>query len=141
MAHPSGRCAPWGVLCCFGGARRPTSLGGLSSHIKFGSCYHWLHDGIMDPVSEHYDRIIAGKEPYLNATFFIVRTIIYLLIWNYFAKKLRRLSILEDANGGTSYHNSGVKTSAWFMVFFAVTSAMASWERDNYWSIFCYLGS
>ena len=109
----------------------------FSSIMHWNHIYHWLHEGIMDPASEHYDRIIAGKEPYLNATFFIVRTIIYLLIWNYFAKKLRRLSILEDANGGTSYHNSGVKTSAWFMVFFAVTSATASWDWimsiDTHW--------
>ena len=109
----------------------------FSSIMHWNHIYHWLHEGIMDPASEHYDRIIAGKEPYLNATFFIVRTIIYLLIWNYFAKKLRRLSILEDENGGTSYHNSGVKTSAWFMVFFAVTSATASWDWimsiDTHW--------
>ena len=109
----------------------------FASIMHWNHIYHWLHEGIMDPASDHYDRIIAGKEPYLNATFFIVRTIIYLLIWNYFAKKLRRLSILEDANGGTSYHNSGVKTSAWFMVFFAVTSATASWDWimsiDTHW--------
>ena len=109
----------------------------FASIMHWNHIYHWLHEGIMDPGSEHYDRIIAGKEPYLNATFFIVRTIIYLLIWNYFAKKLRRLSILEDSNVGTSYHNSGVKTSAWFMVFFAVTSATASWDWimsiDTHW--------
>lgn len=109
----------------------------FASIMHWNHIYHWLHEGIMDPTSDHYDKIIAGKEPYLNATFFIVRTIIYLLIWNYFAKKLRRLSILEDVNGGTSYHNSGVKTSAWFMVFFAVTSATASWDWimsiDTHW--------
>ena len=100
----------------------------VASIMHWNHIYHWLHEGIMDPASVHYDRIIAGKEAYLNVTFFIISTIIYLLIWNYFAKKLRKLSILEDTNGGTSYHNSGVKISAWFMVFFAVTSAMASWD-------------
>ena len=100
----------------------------LASIMHWNHIYHWLHEGIMDPASEHYDKILAGKEPYLNATFFIIRTIIYLLIWNYFAKKLRTLSILEDANSGISYHNAGVKASAWFMVFFAITSAAASWD-------------
>ena len=100
----------------------------LASIMHLNHIYHWLHEGIMDPASGHYDKILAGKEPYLNATFFIIRTIIYLLIWNYFAKKLRTLSILEDANSGISYHNSGVKASAWFMIFFAITSAAASWD-------------
>ena len=100
----------------------------VASIMHWNHIYHWLQEGIMDPVSEHYDKILAGKEAYLNATFFIIRTIIYLLIWNYFAKKLRKLSILEDTNGEISYHYSSVKTSAWFMVFFAITSAMASWD-------------
>ena len=81
----------------------------FASIMHWNHIYPWLHEGIMDPSSEYYDRIIAGKETYLNATFFIIRTIIYLLIWNYFAKKLRTLSILEDANSGISYHNAGVK--------------------------------
>ena len=100
----------------------------IASIMHWNHIYHWLHEGIMDPESEHYDKIIAGKESYLNAGFFIIRTIIYLLGWNYFAKKLRALSILEDKEGGTAIHFKGVSTSAWFMVFFAVTSAMASWD-------------
>ena len=109
----------------------------VASIMHFNHIYHWLHEGIMTVGHEEYDYIIAGKEPYLNATFFIIRTIIYLLGWNYFAKKLRSLSLLEDREGGTAIHFKSVSTSAWFMVFFAVTSAMASWawimSIDSYW--------
>ena len=100
----------------------------VASIMHFNHIYHWLHEGIMTIGHEEYDYIIAGKEPYLNATFFIIRTIIYLLGWNYFAKKLRSLSLLEDREGGTAIHFKSISTSAWFMVFFAVTSAMASWD-------------
>lgn len=109
----------------------------IASIMHWNHIYHWLHDGIMDPTSEHYDRIIAGKEPYLNATFFIIRTIVYLLGWNYFARKLRSLSLLEDRQGGSGIHFKGVSTSAWFMVFFAISSSMASWDWimsiDTHW--------
>ncbi|MDG1283456.1 MAG: quinol:cytochrome C oxidoreductase, partial [Flavobacteriales bacterium] len=109
----------------------------IASIMHWNHIYHWLHEGIMDPANEHYDKIIAGKEPYLNATFFIIRTIIYLLGWNYFAKKLRSLSILEDQSVGSKIHSMGISTSAWFMVFFAVTSSMASWDWimsiDTHW--------
>ena len=100
----------------------------FASIMHWNHIYHWLHEGIMDPASDHYDKIIAGKEAYLNGSFFILRTIIYLLGWNYFAKKLRALSVLEDKVVGTAIHFKSVSTSAWFMVFFAVTSAMASWD-------------
>jgi hypothetical protein len=100
----------------------------FASIMHWNHIYHWLHEGIMDPASDHYDKIIAGKEAYLNGSFFIIRTIIYLLGWNYFAKKLRALSVLEDKVEGTAIHFKSVSTSAWFMVFFAVTSAMASWD-------------
>ena len=109
----------------------------IASILHWNHIYHWLHEGIMDPADEHYDKIIAGKEPYLNATFFIIRTIIYLLGWNYFAKKLRNLSVLEDQSVGSKIHSMGISTSAWFMVFFAVTSSMASWDWimsiDTHW--------
>ena len=109
----------------------------IASIMHWNHIYHWLHDGIMDPSSEHYDRIIAGKEPYLNATFFIIRTIIYLLGWNYFAKKLRSLSLLEDRQVGSKIHFRGVGTSAWVIVFFAITSSTAAWDWimsiDSHW--------
>ncbi len=109
----------------------------VASIMHWNHIYHWLHEGIMNPASDHYDSIIAGKEAYLNATFFIIRTIIYLLGWSFFARKLRTLSVLEDKEGGTSIHFRGVSTSAWFMVFFAITSAMASWDWimsiDTHW--------
>jgi hypothetical protein len=100
----------------------------VASIMHWNHIYHWLHEGIMTVGHDDYDAIIAGKEAYLNASFFIIRTIIYLLGWNYFAKKLRSLSLLEDREGGTGIHFKSVSTSAWFMVFFAVTSAMASWD-------------
>ncbi|MDP7568254.1 MAG: quinol:cytochrome C oxidoreductase [Flavobacteriales bacterium] len=109
----------------------------VAAIMHFNHIYHWLHEGIMTVGHEDYDSIIAGKEAYLNATFFIIRTVIYLLGWNYFAKKLRSLSLLEDREGGTAIHFKSVSTSAWFMVFFAVTSAMASWDWimsiDTHW--------
>jgi hypothetical protein len=109
----------------------------VAAIMHWNHIYHWLHEGIMDPENENYDKIIAGKESYLNATFFIIRTIIYLLGWNFFAKKLRALSLLEDKEGGTTLHFKGVSTSAWFMVFFAITSATASWDWimsiDTHW--------
>ena len=42
--------------------------------------YHWMETGIMDPNSDNYDAIIAGKEPYLNVPFFLIRSFIYVFV-------------------------------------------------------------
>ena len=76
----------------------------ITAAMHFGGnhIYHWMIDGIMDPGSEHYDKIIAGKEAFLNTTFFLARSVIYILGWIYFGRKLKQLSLSEDQHGGLS---------------------------------------
>ena len=102
----------------------------ITAAMHFGGnhIYHWMEEGIMTKGSDNYDKIIAEKEAFLNITFFLARSVVYLLGWIYFGRKLKQLSLEEDKHGGLSYYKSGIKTSAWFMVFFAVTSAIASWD-------------
>ena len=101
--------------------------------------YHWLEPGIMDPNEPNYDKIIAGKEPYLNAPFFLIRSIVYVIIWIYCARKLRQLSIKGDLEGdiGERSFFKGLRVSGWFLVFFAVTSCTAAWDWimsiDTHW--------
>jgi len=84
-----------------------------------------------------YDKIIAGKKAYLNIPFFTIRSFLYVLIWIYFGYKLKKISEDEDRYGGLSYYNRGIRISAWFIVFFAITSSTASWDWimsiDTHW--------
>ena len=106
-------------------------------HIGENHIYHWMEAGITDPESSNYDKIIAGKAAFLNITFFLIRSFIYILGWIYFGRKLKKLSRLEDQEGGISFYNKSFRTSAWFIVFFAVTSSIASWDWimsiDTHW--------
>lgn len=99
--------------------------------------YHWMADGIMDPNSEHYDSIIAGKKAFLNPAFFVIRGILYLAGWIWATWMLRKLSLQEDQVGGTENYFKSRKVSAIFLVFFAVTSSMAAWDWimsiDTHW--------
>ena len=106
-------------------------------HIFGNHTYHWMADGIMDPKSLNYDAIIAGKEAYLNFSFFFIRAIIYFAGWFWALKKLTLLSLQEDIHGGLSYYNTSKKISAIFIVFFAVSSSMMAWDWimsiDTHW--------
>ena len=99
--------------------------------------WHWLADGIMDPDNIYYDAIIAGKEAFLNPTFFSVRSILYVFGWWFFAKWLKKLSLKEDLEGGTKNYKKSITVSAIFIVFFGYTSSMMSWDWimsiDTHW--------
>jgi hypothetical protein len=99
--------------------------------------YHWMADGIMDPESDHYDAIIAGKEGYLNPVFFVLRGLIYLAGWMWATWMLKKLSLMEDQVGGTVSYFKARRVSAIFLVFFGVTSSMAAWDWimsiDTHW--------
>ncbi len=99
--------------------------------------YHWAAEGIADPNSPNYDRLIAGKVSYLNKPFFTIRIIAYFAIWTFFAYSLRRLSIQEDQLGGVSQYNKSKVLAAVFLIFFGITSSSMSWDFvmsiDSHW--------
>jgi hypothetical protein len=99
--------------------------------------YHWMDPELYDPASEHYDELIAGKQGYLNQPFFWIRTILYLTVWWMFMRTFRKRSLEEDRLGGDNIHFSNIKTSAIFLVFFAVTSTTSAWDWimsiDTHW--------
>ena len=111
----------------------------IAATLHWNHIYHWLAEGIMDPESHHYDKIIAGKEAYLNSTFFLIRSFIYVFIWIYCARRLRQISLDGDAEGeiGEKSYWKGLRVSGWFIVLFAITSSTAAWDWimsiDTHW--------
>ena len=99
--------------------------------------FHWTHEGITDPNSEHYDEIIAGKSGFLNTPFFLSRMIIFFMIWILMASFLRKESLKEDLNGGIKHHRKMIHISLFFIIFFAVSSSISAWDWvmsiDTHW--------
>jgi hypothetical protein len=100
--------------------------------------WHWMAEGIMDPESANYDSIIAGKEGYLNGSFFTIRTVIYLIGWAGVAFILRKMSLsLETTPDSWKKWKKMRNISAGFLVFFAVTSSTSAWDWimsiDTHW--------
>lgn len=99
--------------------------------------YHWMGEGIMDPKSPEYDKIIAGKSGFLNVPFFWIRVVLYFVIWTYFAKKLRGNSLEMDNGDGISLWKTNRRNAAAFLVLFAITESLMSWDFimsiDTHW--------
>lgn len=93
--------------------------------IAFGlhDLYHWSHAGAIS--SEHAMR---AKAAYLQPTFFIIRTIIYFVIWTALAFALHRMSLAEDSGYDEARRMRIRRTSAGGMVLFAFTTTFAAFD-------------
>jgi hypothetical protein len=100
--------------------------------------FAWMQDGITDPKSEHYDKIITGKHGYLNFPFWIIRAAVFLLGWNVYRYYSRKNCLAQDEATDNSFYKKNFNISAMFLVFFIVTESIMSWDWimsiDPHWS-------
>jgi hypothetical protein len=107
--------------------------------------FHWTHTALFAEGPE-YDHIIAKKAPFfywpLEGTsgfplFFLLRLVLFFGMWFWFFTIIRKNMVNEDVNGGTSYWVNNRTTSAWFLIFFAISSSVCAWDWvmsiDTHW--------
>jgi hypothetical protein len=109
----------------------------LASAFHLNHLYHWMDASLYDINSPHYDKIIAGKRAFLNPTFFVIRTVVYLGGWVLFFRAFMKKSRIEESNLDVPNYRKSVSLAAWFLVFFAVTSSTSAWDWlmsiDTHW--------
>jgi len=88
------------------------------------------HNGIVwpwvDPHVVEESHMLQAKELYLNVPFFIVRIIIYFVIWSLLAIFLNKWSAELDRNPSISVSRKLVRISAGGLLLFALTTFFAS---------------
>jgi hypothetical protein len=98
----------------------------------------WLNEGIMDPTKPNYDKIIAGKQGYLNFPFWIIRAAVFLAGWNLYRYFSRKNCLAQDESNDNSFYKKNFNISAMFLVFFIVSESIMSWDWimsvDPHWS-------
>ncbi len=99
-------------------------LGGLHS------IYSWTH-------SDHLDAILLKKVAYLNEPFFYIRLVIFIGVWSALAHYVRKSSLALDRLGELKYFSKMKTYSAIFLVTYAITSVVSSWDwlmsLDPHW--------
>ncbi len=112
---------------------------GIGNISHFHHLYHWTDLSTIDPDSENYDKILAGKSGFLNNTSYTGGTLVVVGIWIFFALKIRSLSVKEDMAGTADYsiHQSIRRWSAGFLPIAAFSSAAMLWlwvmSVDAHW--------
>ena len=106
--------------------------------------FHWTH-GYLYQDGPQYDEIISGKagffywpgEPGGFPIFYILRMVLFFGMWYWFYTVIRKNMLAEDLEDKTIYWYKNRSTSAWFLVFFAVSSSIAAWDWvmsiDTHW--------
>ncbi|MGA9117133.1 MAG: quinol:cytochrome C oxidoreductase [Bacteroidota bacterium] len=83
--------------------------------------FHWTH---AEAVAQ--DPLLEGKTPYLNVTFFTVRTVGSILLWSLFAHLFIRNSLRQDATRDPLHTRANVRLAAVFLPVFAVTLTLTA---------------
>lgn len=111
----------------------------ITGQFQIHHLYHWMNPEIYDKTSEHYDKVIAGKQAYFTPWFFWLRSLSYMIIWILFQRGFRKRSLEADLTNdpGWGIHDLNIKKAAIFLIFFGVTSSTASWDWlmsiDTHW--------
>lgn len=82
---------------------------------------NWATKGLTTAGSANYDRIIAGKAPFLTIPFFYGMLVILLGAYSYFGAKMADFSVAEDSTGGMFNHKKAYAKAITFLVIFGFT--------------------
>ncbi|WP_223551443.1 quinol:cytochrome C oxidoreductase [Aestuariivivens sp. NBU2969] len=88
----------------------------------------WMNPDMVNPESEHFDKLVAGKSGWLNKTGFIIRALLFIGGWSFYRYISRKYSIAQDTAENNSNFKKAFRWSAGFLVFFIYTESMMSWD-------------
>jgi hypothetical protein len=106
--------------------------------------YLWSH-------AEHVtgDLVLEGKSGYLSSGFFTIRNFVAIAAWIFFAFKMVKNSIAQDATGDYALTLKNRTLAPGFLILFALTYTMASFDQlmslDPHWfstmfGVYCFSG-
>ncbi|GBD87787.1 hypothetical protein BMS3Abin03_01721 [bacterium BMS3Abin03] len=83
--------------------------------------FHWSQKEVLAT-----DKVLAGKAPYLNVPFFIIRVFGFIGIWFLFYFFLFRNSLKQDKTGNQNLTTINIRISAIFIPVFAITLSLTA---------------
>ncbi len=124
----------------------PVALGaGLILLFGAHHLYSWLD---TDYVAA--DPILSGKAPYLNWGFFIIRMIVFLVLWVLLARVIVGRSVRQDETGDVKLTVKNVPASIAFVLIFALSYSLFSVDLlmslEPHWfstifGVYCFSGA
>ncbi|APG66190.1 quinol:cytochrome C oxidoreductase [Tenacibaculum todarodis] len=109
----------------------------VASFMHMNHLFSWMTEGTFTPGHENYDPIVDGKSGWINAPWWMIRSVFYLFVWNAYRWFIRRNSIKEDTAENISTYKKNYNVSVIFLFLFMITESMAVWDwimgLDPHW--------
>ena len=109
----------------------------LASGFHINHMYVWMAEGTFDPTSDNYDAIIDAKSWWLNTPGWLIRSFVYLFVYNIFRWMLRKNSIALDNTGDVKIYKKNFNLSVAFIVLFGILELFMSFDwlmsLDPHW--------
>ncbi len=116
----------------------------LEIGVTKGLLFSWLNSEARG------DFLLQEKSAYLNQVFFVIRVVIYALVWMYLMWKLWGYSTEQDRTGDKWLTNKARFTSSWGMLAFALTTAFGAFDLlmstdwrffSTMWGVYYFAGA
>lgn len=85
--------------------------------------YEWTHADVV-----RADEVLRAKSGWLSLPFFAGRAAVCFAIWALFARAILGRSLRQDRDEALAHTEAAVKLSAVFLVLFALSYSVASWD-------------
>lgn len=89
---------------------------------KGGVLFTWMGDAFSQ------DYLLQKKSGYLNIGFFLVRGLVYLLIWSFLSWRITTYSRMQDRTGDWNWTRKARTLSTWGIILFAFSTAFAGFD-------------
>jgi hypothetical protein len=109
----------------------------LYSSIGHGNhMFAWMYTSI-DPAAPNFDEAMETKDWWLNIPWWLIRAVIYILIWNGFRYFIIKNSRAQDNASDVSHFKKAFKLSVIFLVVFLVSELFMAFDWlmsiDHHW--------
>ncbi|TYC10715.1 quinol:cytochrome C oxidoreductase [Bizionia gelidisalsuginis] len=103
-------------------------IAALSHYIGHNNIFIWMDPEMVNPESDKFDKLIAGKQGWLNVPMFLLRGLIFIGGWSLYRYFSRKFSIAQDQADDNKNFKKNFRISAAFLVFFIYTESITSWD-------------
>lgn len=103
-------------------------IAALSHYIGHNNIFIWMDPDMVNPESDKFDKLVAGKQGWLNVPMFLIRGLIFIAGWSLYRHFSRKFSIAQDEADDNKNFKKTFRISAAFLVFFIYTESIMSWD-------------